>query len=42
MATDLRDTSRSVMQDYLSIRPVIRVPQGTRITVMVDRDLEIL
>lgn len=42
VATDLRDASRSVMQDYLSIRPVIRVPQGTRITVMVDRDLEIL
>ena len=42
VATDLRDASTSVMQDYLSIRPVIRVPQGTRITVMVDRDLEIL
>lgn len=42
VATDLRDASRSVMQDYLSIRPVIRVPQGARITVMVDRDLEIL
>jgi type IV secretion system protein VirB10 len=42
VAGDLRDASRSVMQEYLSIRPVIRVPQGTRITVMVDRDLEIL
>ncbi|MBJ2153170.1 TrbI/VirB10 family protein [Paracoccus sp. IB05] len=42
VASDLRDASRSVMQDYLSIRPVIRVPQGARITVMVDRDLEIL
>lgn len=42
VATDLRDASRSVMQDYLSIPPVIRVPQGARITVMVDRDLEIL
>lgn len=42
VAGDLREASRSVMQDYLSIRPVIRVPQGTRITVMVDRDLEIL
>ena len=41
VAGDLRDASRSVMQEYLSIRPVIRVPQGTRITVMVDRDLEI-
>lgn len=41
VASDLRDASRSVMQDYLSIPPVIRVPQGARITVMVDRDLEI-
>jgi len=29
------------MQGYLVIRPVIHVDQGTRITVMVDRDLEI-
>jgi type IV secretion system protein VirB10 len=29
------------MQDYLAIRPVIHVDQGARITVMVDRDLEI-
>ena len=28
-------------QVYLAIRPVIHVDQGTRITVMVDRDLEI-
>jgi len=42
IASDLGDASRSAMQDYLSIRPVIRVPQGARITVMVDRDLEIL
>lgn len=42
VAGDLRDASRSVMQDYLTLRPVIRVPQGSRITVMVDRDLEIL
>jgi len=38
---DLRDSTQSVMQDYLAIRPVIYVDQGTRITVMVDRDLEI-
>jgi type IV secretion system protein VirB10 len=38
---DLRDSTQSVMQDYLAIRPVIHVDQGTRITVMVDRDLEI-
>ena len=34
-------STQSVMQDYLAIRPVIHVDQGTRITVMVDRDLEI-
>ena len=38
---DLRDATEGVMQDYLAIRPVIHVDQGTRITVMVDRDLEI-
>lgn len=41
VTNDLRDSTRNVMQDYLAIRPVIRVEQGTRITVMVDRDLEI-
>jgi type IV secretion system protein VirB10 len=41
LGTDLRDSTQSVMQDYLAIRPVIHVDQGTRITVMVDRDLEI-
>ncbi|SUZ33657.1 Type IV secretion system protein PtlG [Roseibaca ekhonensis] len=41
VGSDLRDSTQSVMQDYLAIRPVIHVDQGTRITVMVDRDLEI-
>jgi type IV secretion system protein VirB10 len=41
VGTDLRDSTQSVMQDYLAIRPVIHVDQGTRITVMIDRDLEI-
>jgi type IV secretion system protein VirB10 len=41
VGTDLRDSTQSVMQDYLAIRPVIHVDQGSRITVMVDRDLEI-
>lgn len=41
VGTDLRDSTRNVMQDYLSLTPVIHVDQGTRITVMVDRDLEI-
>ena len=30
-----------VMADYLRIPPTIHVKQGARITVMVDRDLEI-
>lgn len=41
VGADLGDSTQSVMQDYLAIRPVIHVGQGTRITVMVDRDLEI-
>lgn len=41
VGSDLRDSTQSVMQDYLAIKPVIHVDQGTRITVMVDRDLEI-
>jgi len=38
---DLQDVTGSVMSDYLRIPPVIYVDQGSRITVMVDRDLEI-
>lgn len=41
VGSDLRDSTQSVMQEYLAIKPVIHVDQGTRITVMVDRDLEI-
>ena len=41
VGADLGDSTQNVMQDYLAIRPVIHVDQGTRITVMVDRDLEI-
>ena len=41
VGADLGDSTQSVMQDYLAIRPVIHVDQGARITVMVDRDLEI-
>ena len=41
VGADLGDSTQSVIQDYLAIRPVIHVDQGTRITVMVDRDLEI-
>lgn len=38
---DLRAATDGVMSDYLSLSPVIYVDQGSRITVMVDRDLEI-
>ncbi|MCI2400883.1 TrbI/VirB10 family protein [Aliiroseovarius subalbicans] len=38
---DLADATDSVIGEYLSIGPVIHVDQGARVTVMVDRDLEI-
>lgn len=38
---DLADSTDSVIGDYLAIGPVIYVDQGSRITVMVDRDIEI-
>lgn len=38
---DLADATDSVIGEYLSISPVIYVDQGARVTVMVDRDLEI-
>jgi type IV secretion system protein VirB10 len=38
---DLANATDSVIGDYLSIGPVIYVDQGARVTVMVDRDLEI-
>lgn len=38
---DLADATDNVLGDYLSIGPVIYVDQGARVTVMVDRDLEI-
>ena len=41
IGNDLADATDSVIGDYLSIGPVIYVDQGARVTVMVDRDLEI-
>ena len=38
---DLADATDSVIGEYLSIGPVIYVDQGARVTVMVDRDLQI-
>ena len=37
----LADATDSVIGEYLSLGPVIYVDQGARVTVMVDRDLEI-
>ncbi|SFR57262.1 TrbI/VirB10 family protein [Litoreibacter janthinus] len=38
---DLQDSAQSVIGEYLSVSPLIYVDQGARVTVMVDRDLEI-
>ncbi|AGI72933.1 hypothetical protein OA238_c29150 [Octadecabacter arcticus 238] len=40
-AESLEDTTQSVVSEYLALAPVIYVDQGARVTVMVDRDLEI-
>ena len=40
-AESLQDSTQSVIGEYLSVAPVIHVDQGARVTVMVDRDLEI-
>ena len=41
LGDDLADATDSVIGEYLSLGPVIHVDQGARVTVMVDRDLEI-
>lgn len=38
---DFQDNAQSVIGEYLSVSPVIYIDQGARVTVMVDRDLEI-
>jgi type IV secretion system protein VirB10 len=38
---DLQDATGSVLSDTLSLPPIITINQGARVTVMVDRDLEI-
>ena len=40
-AESLQDSAQGVISEYLSLSPVIYVDQGARVTVMVDRDLEI-
>ena len=41
VGNDLADATDSVIGEYLSIGPVIHIDPGARVTVMVDRDLEI-
>lgn len=38
---DLRNSTRSVIGDYLRIPPTIRIDQGSEISVILDRDVEI-
>ena len=40
-AESLQDSAQGVIGEYLALSPVIYVDQGARVTVMVDRDLEI-
>ncbi|MBP1806988.1 TrbI/VirB10 family protein [Rubellimicrobium aerolatum] len=39
---DAEDASRSVLDGYLAVPPTLFIDQGARITVLVDRDLELL
>lgn len=39
IAQDLRNTTSSVLDDYLSLPPIILVDQGAELTVFVNRDL---
>lgn len=39
LGDDLRNTTASVLNDYLSLPPIIYVEQGAELTVFVDRDL---
>lgn len=41
IAEDMRSITGSAMAEYLNIPPRITINQGARVTVMVDRDLEI-
>lgn len=38
---NLQGASQSAVAEYLTIKPTIHVNQGSRVTIMVDRDLEI-
>ena len=40
VSDDLGDASEDALEEYLSLPPVIRVPQGTRMRVLVNQDLD--
>ena len=41
LGEDVEDAAGSVLDQYLAVPPTIYIDQGARITVMVDRDLEL-
>lgn len=41
MGQNMQQSTQSVVGEYLRIKPTITIDQGARITIMVDRDLEI-
>ena len=40
VSEDLGDASEDALEEYLKLPPVIRVPQGTRMRVLVNQDLD--
>lgn len=37
---DLKETTEDVLEDYLKLPPIIRIPQGTQMNVLVNQDLD--
>ncbi len=37
---DLKDATEDVLKEYLSLPPIIRIPQGTLLNVLVNQDLD--
>ena len=40
VSDDLGDASEDALEEYLKLPPVIRVPPGTRMRVLVNQDLD--
>lgn len=40
ISDDLSETTRGVLEEYLTLPPIIRVPQGTVLNVLVNQDLD--